>query len=447
MVPYSLHGRDLKRQFKYFAPDFRVGRWLPSRVDPALCAKCKGSRRLCGRPVCPIAKRIFEGSKVAPLLGRSELQAATPPSALVGEYGYPVVRLGPIAAPVQGEGAARYEDYKGWWGQLGLEDIIALRASTVYSRFELRVKEARESGSKLLEATREAALSVKPVDAEFRYAKPPRPRLTFDGIITPVGLGGMLRELKVVENPVVPRRVDQLVEDWDAKARDAAFELYRAGADNYYISRLLSLGMLGERARRRFVPTRWAITAVDKMLGDMLLGKVKTFPEYPALEVRYAEYLGNRYLLVLVPGPWTFELLEVWLPRSVWVRSTEPYISVNYELFDGKARNPEVDGGYYAIRLPVLEYLSRVGKQATIVAVREVTPSYYAPVGSWQIRESVRHALSSPPVALPQDANELLREISSRLETSVEKLLAWSRVLKRLFRPDSKLDAFVSKPR
>lgn len=416
---------------------------MPSRVDPALCAKCKGARRLCGRPVCPIAKRIVESARAAPLLGKRELQAATPPSVLVGEYGYPVVRLGPVAAPVSGEEAAKYEDYAGWWGKLGLEDIIALRASTAYSRFELRVTEARTGASRLLEAAREAALSVKPVDAEFRYEKPPAPRLAFDGVVTPVGLSGLLREMRVVENPVVPRRVDQIVGDADAKTRDAVAELYRAGADNYYITRLLSLGMLGERARRRLVPTRWAITAVDKMLGDILLERVRGAPEYPALEVRYAEYIGNRYLLVLAPGPWTFELLEVWLPRSVWVRSTEPYISVNYELWDGKARNPEVDGGYYAIRLPVLEHLSKVGRQATVVAVREVTPSYYAPVGSWQIRESVRHALSSPPAAIPRDAIELLGEISSRLETSVDKLLARSWVLKRLVRPDAKLDAFL----
>jgi hypothetical protein len=416
---------------------------LPSRVDPALCAKCKGARRLCGRPACPIAMRIVESARAAALLGKRELQAATPPSVLVGEHGYPVVRLGPVAAPVSGEEAARYEDYRGWWGRLSLEDIIALRASTAYSRFELRVTEARGGGSRLLEATREAALSVKPVDAEFRFERPPAPRLTFDGVVTPVGLGGLLRDMRVVENPVVPRRVDQIVGDADAKARDAVAELYRAGADNYYITRLLSLGMLGERARRRLVPTRWAITAVDKMLGDLLLERVRGAPEYPALEVRYAEYLGNRYLIVLAPGPWAFEMIEVWLPRSVWVRSAEPYVSVNYELWDGRARNPEADGGYYAMRLPVLEHLSRVGRQATVVAVREVTPSYYAPVGVWQVRESVRHALSSPPVALPRDASELLRELAGRLETSVERILAESRILKRLVRPGAKLDAFL----
>lgn len=423
-------------------PPFEVE--MPSRVDPALCAKCKGARRLCGRPVCPILKRVLESLKAAPLLEKSELQAATPPSVLVGEYGYPVVRLGPVVAPAKGEEAAKYEDYKGWWGRYGLEDIIALRASTAYSRFELNVRKAGGGESGLLEATREAALSVKPVEAEFKYAKPPRPKLAFDGVITPVGLEGLLREMRVVENPVVPRRAEQLVEDWDAKARDAVFELYRAGADNYYVSRLLSLGMLGERARRRLVPTRWAITAVDKMLGDLLLEKVRGAPEYPALEVRYSEYIGNRYLLVLAPGPWTFELLEVWQPKSVWVRSAEPYVSVNYELWDGRARNPGVDGGYYAVRLPVLEHLSRVGRQATVVAVREVTPSYYAPVGSWQIRESVRHALLSPPVALPQNASELLGEMARRLETSLEKLLAWSRVLKRLVSPDVKLDTFLN---
>jgi len=413
-----------------FAAGAAQGLAVPSGVDPALCAKCKGVDRLCGRPVCPILRRLIESYRAASRLARSDLQTATPPSALVGERGYPSVRVGPIAAPEPGEAARNYEDYRGWWGRLTLEDIIALRASTVFSSFTVRVREAA-SGSRLLEATREAALSVKPVDAEFRFEKPPTPRPAFDGVLAPMGLSGVLRELRVVSNPVVPRRVDQLVGDGDVRAAEAVAELYAAGLDNYYLARLLSLGMLGVRYRRRLVPTRWAITAVDKMLGDLLLREVRRMPEYPHLSLHYSEYIGNRYAIVLAPGPWSFEMIEIWLPRSVWVRSGEPYIAVNFELRDGRARRPGVDGGYHAMRLPVLEHLRRVGRQATVVAVREVTPAYYAPVGSWQIRESVRAALSSQGVRL-DDAAHLLRELSRRLETDVNLVLRRSTILKEL---------------
>ena len=415
---------------------------MPSATDPALCAKCKGVRRLCGRPTCPILKRIIESLKVAHKVRKRVLPAATPPSVLVGEHGYPSVRLGPIAAPVRGEEAQQYEDYKGWWGRLSLEDIISIRASTIYSSFSLRVREARSRENRLLEATREAALSARPVDAEFVYAKPPRPSLSFNGMLAPVGLRGELNKLEIVENPIVPRRVDQLVYDTDAKVRDAIQELYRSGIDNYYITRLLSLGMLGEKNRRRLVPTRWAITAVDKMLGDLLLDRVRLMSEYPKLELYSAEYLGNRYLILLAPGPWSFEMVEIWLPRSVWVKESKPYIAVNYELWDGRWRRPGVDGGYYAMRFPVLEFLAEKKRQATVIAIREVTPNYYAPVGSWQIRESVRRALRSKPLTL-EDVNEALREISKRIDTSVRLVVRESTILRSLLSPRIRLTDFM----
>ncbi|MEM1929952.1 MAG: hypothetical protein QXH81_08300, partial [Thermofilaceae archaeon] len=244
--------------------------------------------------------------------------------------------------------------------------------------------------------------------------------------------------IRIVGNPAVPRKVDQLVEDYGVKAREAVAELYRAGFDNYYLTRLLSLGLLGQLPARRIVPTRWAITAVDKMLGDLLLREVKRMPEYPNLVLHCSEYIGNRYAIVLAPGSWSFEMIEIWLPRSVWVKAGEPYIAVNYELHDGRARVPEVDGGYHAIRLPVLEHLHRVGRQATVVAIREVTPAYYAPVGSWQIRESVRAALSSPPVKL-DSVEHALSELARRLETRVDIVVGKSRLLKRLLKPDARL--------
>ena len=401
---------------------------MPARIDRALCAKCKGVKRLCGRPVCPILKRLTESLRASSKVSRRVLPTASPPSVLVGEYGYPRVRLGPIATPVSGAAARIYEDYEKWWGKLSLEDVIALRAATVYSRFDVRVKAA---GNRLLDATRELALSSTPVDAEFVFKNPPRPSLSFNGLLAPVGLSAQLSRLRIAQNPVVPRKVDQLVGDTDVKAREAVLELFRAGVSVYHVFRLLSLGMLGERSRRRIVPTRWAITAVDKTLGDALLRRVREKPEYPELEVYTSQYLGNRYLIALIPGPWSFEMIEIWLPRSVWVRGVKPYIAENYELWDGRWRKPGIDGGYYAIRFPVLEFLEKVGRQATVIAIREVTPHYYAPVGSWQIRESVRNAFKFKPVRL-ESLEELIATIPRYIETDVKLVLECSTLLKRL---------------
>ena len=169
--------------------------------------------------------------------------------------------------------------------------------------------------------------------------------------------------------------------------------LYTHGIDYYHIVRVFSLGLLGLKYQRRLVPTRWSITAVDSILGDQLLEEVKKYDSINDVELYYTEYMGNRYAILMVPGKWAFEMIEIWLPRSVWVKAEKAYFTVNYELYDGKWRKPGVDGGYHAIRFPVLEYLSRRRRQALVIAIREVTPQYYAPVGSWQIRESIRNAL------------------------------------------------------
>jgi len=400
-------------------------------IDPTLCAKCKGVRKLCGRPVCPILKRIESSIKVSSLIRKRELFAATPPSVLVGERGYPHVWLGPNVAPLTGESASEYEKPEEWWGVKSLEDIIRLRSSMVFSRFRVKVTKAREPSSSLLDLTRELAISVKPVDAEYVFKKSPVPRLKFDGILSPIGPRAELERLSIAQNPVVPRKVDSLVEDYDATASEAAEELYTSGISYYYIVRIFSLGLLGLRNRRRLVPTRWAITAVDGVLGNSLLKRVKYYEPIGEVELYHSSYIGNRYVLILVPGSWSFEMIEIWLPRSVWVRANKPYFTTNYELYDGKPRNPEVDGGYHAIRFPTLEALNRRRRQAIVIAIREVTPSYYAPVGSWQIRESVRRAFTNKPVKF-SSLEEALKVVNKFIETPIDLIIAKSKLLKSL---------------
>jgi hypothetical protein len=55
----------------------------------------------------------------------------------------------------------------------------------------------------------------------------------------------------------------------------------------------------------------------------------------------------------------------------------------------------ETAGAYYASRLGVLEHLESIGRQAKCLVLREVSDDYWAPVGVWQIRESVRNAFDT----------------------------------------------------
>ncbi|MEZ0346095.1 MAG: Nre family DNA repair protein [Infirmifilum sp.] len=391
------------------------------RPNPRICSLCKGSRRLCGLPRCPILTRVEEQLNISPRLS-SAISSPTPPSILVGEHGYPSVRVG-VNLPV-GEGEPHlFENPVEWWGRLDLWDILKLRARLVYSYTRINVKSSSE---RVVEAIREAAISSKPVESEAVFKRPPVFTLRFDPLLKPMGFAGEASSINVVGNPHVPRRVDNLVED-RVKAGRALVELYKAGYDVYYLQRLLTSGALG--VEKRFVPSRWAITAVDKRIGDFLLQRVRDNPEITNHEVYHARYIGNNYTIILIPGAWRMEMIEAWLSGSVWVPTGESQIYSIHEYSDGKAS--QEDGGYYAIRVALLEHLYQRGRQAQALVVREVTPEYFAPVGNWQIRESVRNALKDRAEEA-SSLEEALELASRHMILPLEVIYRKSRLLKFL---------------
>ncbi|PLJ78061.1 Nre family DNA repair protein [Infirmifilum sp. SLHALR2] len=391
------------------------------KPSPKLCTQCKGARRLCGAPQCPILVRIREQLKASEHLGNA-IESPTPPSVLVGEHGYPSVRVG-VNLPVGDEKPDLFENPGEWWGRLGLMDILRIRARLVYSYARLPV---RRLAGRYVEAVREAAMSFGPVESEAFFKKPPVFSPRFDPLLKPVGFSGEVERIRVTGNPSIPRRVDELAEE-RVKAGKAVVELYEAGFDVYYLQRLLSAGVLG--VEKRFVPTRWAITAVDKKIGDHLLSRIRDKPEVADYEVYHASYIGNRYTLILAPGSWSMEMLEAWLPGSVWVPSGGVEVYVVHEWEDGIPSGE--DGGYYAMRLAVLESLARRNRQARVLAIREITPDYFAPVGNWQIRESVRRALSGR-AEKASSLEEALRLASEHLILPLQVVEERSALLRRM---------------
>jgi len=414
---------------------------MPARIDSAICAKCKGVRKLCGLLGCPILLKLQENLNLESIIKRHVIYAPSPPSILVGEKGYPLVRLGPNIVPIKAENIKEFDDPTVWWGNKSINDIIKIRSSLVYSSFVLNAKDARHHDSRLLEKTREIALSSRPILAEYYYRKMPKPVLTFDGILAPTGPRGEIKDILLGENPIVPRKVDKLIYDTDAKAVDAIRELYFSNISYYDIVRLLEVGLLGEKKERKVVPTRWAITAVDQTLGNILLEEVKKYNEIDNYLIYHVSYIGNNYTLLLIPGHWSFEMLEIWLPRSIWVKSDKPYIVENYELHSGKSRKSGVDGGYHAIRYPVLEHLHRIKRQAIVIVIREITREYYAPLGSWQIRESIRNALKRKPMVY-RSLREMLDTLSNFIIVNKDLILRHSVLLKAVLRQKRIIDYY-----
>ena len=417
---------------------------MPTRISSTLCAQCKGSRRLCGRLKCPIIERMKIQLKLKDKLNKNYIYGSTPPDLIVGEIGYPEVLVGPMIPPITGSKAILYGNPTNWYGK-SIEEIIRIRSSIVRANFRVKVGEASRISDRLLGLTQEIAMSYEPIDTEAYFRKPPIPRLIFDGVLSPVGPSARLRKLIIAENPIVPRKAEQLIYDYDARASEAISELYDYGYSNYYLIRLLTAGLLGRKRERRIVPTRWGITAIDSIIGDHLLEKIRDYMEISEIIIFTNEYLDNRYIIILMPGSYAFEMIEIWLPKTIWVRRLKPYIIENFELYDGKWRSGEINGGYKAMRLAVLEYLNKIRRQAMVLAIREIGPEYYCPVGVWQVREGMRNAFKNKPIKVDSIDNAI-KIVSSKLRTEFQLWIKYAKLI-QLFKFQRKIVDFIRKSR
>jgi hypothetical protein len=296
---------------------------------------------------------------------------------------------------------------------LGMDigEIIAARSAMVRSESKIAVKEAETPG-RMLDAIQQIALSSAPVGTEVTFSRPPQGNLQFDGVLSPSGPSGEISGLQITTNPLIPRKVDQIAEDRDAVAAAAVGELYSSGIGTDHISRMLSLGLLGRK--RRLVPTRWSITASDDMIGKLLKEKMLDFSQVSDYYLFSGEDLGNHFEILLLPQTFRFELVEIWMARSVWAE--DGFIGADGEDARPRKGYSHLAGGYYAARLAVLEYLAKRGKKAGVLAVREISESYWAPLGVWVVREAARAAMSSQPVRFASLA-EALAEMERRIRT------------------------------
>ena len=104
-------------------------------------------------------------------------------------------------------------------------------------------------------------------------------------------------------------------------------------------------------------------------------------------------------------------------------------ISEEYEPFEGRTDYAKKQGGgYYAARLGVVEALYKMRRQARVVVFREIGTSYTVPVGVWEVRENVRHALEAPPQKFATK-EEALAYIASQLAVPLAEYMKKSKVL------------------
>ncbi len=394
----------------------------------SLCVVCKGSKFLCGKTRCPLIVRITNYLKVAPLIKSVEMEGASPPAVFIGRVGYPYVYAGPLVPPIK-EDTTIFDIPEFWFGKK-IDEIVRFRSMLVRGMWRVHVKKLEEAG-RILDNIVELALSSTYVDVELKFKKAPIKRIFLNDEVQPFGPSAVIRDMDL-GNPRWDKRVEKAYYDNDLKAAEAVVKLYKEGVLVSRIQRAFSVGGFGLESQRKLVPTRWSITAVDSIISNELISKIKRYPEISEYRVYESTYLDNRFEILMVPSKWSYESMEAWYPGTIWNPNDRVTIILSdWEGYNGRTTYARIGGCYYSARLAVAEKLNSERRQATAIVLREVRPGYIMPVGVWQVRENVRHALKNKPMKF-STLSEALNWIRGRLHIPLEKWIEYSILLKSL---------------
>ena len=363
-----------------------------SSPSGSLCLLCKGGRMLCGKLSCPVITRAQSLAKLGAVIDSDHISGSTPPGVFVGRIGYPKVYIGPMIPPIHGD--TTILDTPELWLGKSIEQIVDYRYSLVRGKSRSNVYAAVDGG-RLLGTLQELAMGSTPADAEATFTKKPRRVLALSEDTQPFGPSAPLKSFKT-SHFSVDKRIEDAFYDHDLRAADAALALYDDGVLVTRIQRAFSIGMFGLKARRKLVPTRWSITAVDSNISLRLVNQIKQYPTIDKYRVHAFNYLDNIYVAILMPENWRFEWIEAWFPGTAW-NPEQPgsgaVLMGDAESYHGRTTYASIGGCYYSARLAIAEKLRKEQRQASALVLREIHPGYILPVGVWNVRESVRATL------------------------------------------------------
>lgn len=418
------------------------------------CHICKGTKQMCGLNTCPLLDEVRR--RVQPMNSTGDhFEGPSPPSVFIGSFGYPKLTIGPLASPNPVPMPERLER-SSFLYERSIGEVYSIRSSLVRGKYKLGVKAASDPwtvgsqalfdieqkmpvrGRKILDSVQEISLSSRHIDTEMRLSRDLSmiDPVSVDAITMPMGPSVDLKGVRVIDNVRVDRPVEKAVSDSDMNAVTAANELYSGGIGLDQLTRLLSVGLLGEKKRRRLVPTRWSITAVDDTLSLHLKEKVLEQTHLDNYLLYSGNRFGNHFLIAFYPPPFRYEMLEQWQKGSLWGSGN---IAADHEGPMGRKNYASrITGAYYAARLSALEHLMRIGKCAGISVIRWITDEYWAPLGVWVIRETVKKALERRPEEFPD-----MKSLISRMDGLCE-MKGWKHKTRFLTgRIDTSLERFI----
>ena len=396
-------------------------------IKNGLCNICKGTRRLCGKERCPLMLKFYSNKLHSPEVKTKDLVGSSPPAVFVGRYGYPKVEIGPLLPTFTGD--TTILDKPELWAGKSMYDIASMRFQLVRGKYRIDAKDFQKSG-RIVDNVQELALTEKPVDIETLFEKRPSGRVVLDDAIVPFGPSAKMESM-TLSNGRFERNLEKSFYDIDMNSTDAVVSAYTNGTLVSEIEKAFSVGTMGVGKRRRFVPTRWSITAVDDILGKNQIKDVRYLETIDEFRLYQWKELDNWWSILMLPVTWRYEMIEAWYPKTSWNPSpNEMIMSHDHEFFDGRTTYADnITGGYYAARLAVTEYLQSIRRSAAVMVFREIHPGYDIPLGVWNIRENVRAALRTKPYT-SDTLEPLWAYVNSFMDLKKERWLKNSEILK-----------------
>ncbi len=371
-------------------------------------------------------KRFYK-FKTIDMIKSNEIYGSSPPDLFIGRIGYPDVFIGPMVPPTLGDTEIMGTPER-WVGK-SIPEIVELRSSLVRGMY--RTKVTNVDKGRIEEAVKEIALADKFTSIDLKLKHAPSLKMSFNENSQPFGPSAPLANIQM-GNMKAEQHVEAAYSDTSMTATNAIIELYDKGIPVSKIQKALAAGLLGRGSARRFVPTRWSITATDDTLSKHKLSEIKQMGTIDSVRIYEKTALDNRWIIIFSPGQWEYESMEAWYPNTTWnTNSSQIDIGSSYEPFGGRKTYAEIGGCYYAARLAVSELLEKLNAQAKVLILREVHSGYIMPVGVWNVREHVRDALKGIPTEF-NTFSEALAYASKKLEIPVKTWAQYSVMLKEM---------------
>lgn len=352
-----------------------------------------------------------------------EVTGSSPPSVFIGSWNYPHVYAGPLVTPQHGDTAVMDAPERWISGRTTQDEILGYRLGLVRGKSMVHASDLDE---RFVRQLQEITLSASSVESEAFFRSIPA-GVSFSDDHAPFGPSGDLDHFSTVPGRW-NRDLEKTFYDTDLPAADAVVHLHARGLPFSQIQKAFSTGTMGKGRGRHLVPTRWSITACDSIIGDSLLGKVKTNPVIDTWRVHEFSSLNNNYAVILMPTAWQYEWSEAFLR----VLGDEELVFSDYEGFRRKTTYSPLGGCYYSCKMAVLEALAREGLQAGAIVLREAHRGY-VPMGVFNVRENVRSALLQPSKEF-EDIRSALTHISERFTLPVNRFIEEGDLLRTMSR-------------